>query len=215
VSNWNSFLKRRRIKGIVPSVSPTQAHFCLWCQWIVGERRGLRSQWGTNGHHLGWRAHPFLESLGAGSGSISHRSRRRRNGLLHFFAIGSRFRCRVRKCQKLKIWHKSKTHWHYLGTGQKRVEFRSTWLLGSSFLWNIWPEWLSVVKYWPHQKSTNYFFQLRWKLTWNIRIGFKTKLLISARCVLSVWSYNEGLKIYMKIGKKNGKWLVKGIKPFK
>lgn len=119
-----------------------------------------------------------------------------------------------KKMSKKKILKKI-THWHYLGTGQKRVEFRSTWLLGSSFLWNIWPEWLSVVKYWPHQKSTNYFFQLRWKLTWNIRIGFKTKLLISARCVLSVWSYNEGLKIYMKIGKKNGKWLVKGIKPFK
>lgn len=48
-----SFFKRRRIKGIVPSVSATEAHFRLWCQWIVGERRGLRSQWRTNGHHLG------------------------------------------------------------------------------------------------------------------------------------------------------------------
>ena len=82
-------------------------------------------------------------------------------------------------------------------TGQKSLEFRFTWHRGSSFLWNIWREWPSVVKYWPHQRSTNYFFQLRWKFTWNIRIGFK-KFFLSVFSLCLVLKKQKGMKTKSK-----------------
>ena len=164
----------------------------------MGERRGLRSKWRANSHHLRWWTHTFLESLGTGSWSISHCHRRWRNGLLHFLSVWTRFRSRV-KTLSSPLSHVVELSYKSFPTGQKSLEFRFTWHRGSSFLWNIWREWPSVVKYWPHQKSTNYFFQLRWKFTWNIRIGFKK--ILSARCFL-VSGLKKGMKTKSKKEKK-------------